>query len=121
MKHRVFGRKLGRNKDERRRLFTKLVRAIFEKGRIRTTLAKAKAVQPMVEKHVTRAKASKTAGGRFAARSSGYTRIVKLGKRSGDAAEMVFLEFVDPEPAKIEVIKPKVVSPKKPKSPKLPK
>lgn len=130
MRHKVFGRKLGRNKDERRLLFANLVRSIFISGRIRTTLAKAKAVQPEVEKRVTKLKSQKSAPPRFANRTSGFTRIVKLGKRIGDAAEMVFLEFVDAEPVKPEIVKTKkvketpkieeakVVPSKKPKSSK---
>lgn len=122
MKHGYYGRKLGRNKDERRRLFMILTRSFIEAGRIRTTLAKAKAIQPMVEKLITKAK-SGTSGAlnkvsgvlsdadsykklldmaktRFGGRTSGYTRIVKLGTRLGDASEMVFLEFVDAAPEK---------------------
>lgn len=131
MKHGYFGRKLGRNKDERRRLFMILTRSLIEQGRVRTTLAKAKAVQPMVEQLITKTKAA-TSGSlgavegvladfgsfsklrdmaktRFSARTSGYTRIVKLGTRLGDAAEMVYLEFVDAAPVeeKTEQIKPK--------------
>lgn len=119
MKHGYFGRKLGRNKDERKRLFRDLCRVLIEHGRIRTTIAKAKSIQPTVEKLITKAKRatngslreitktladsvaekrlidmSKT---RFAGRTSGYTRIIKLGVRVGDAAEMVYLEFVDAE------------------------
>jgi len=124
MKHGVFGRKLGRNKDERRRLFVILTRSLLETGRVRTTLAKAKAVQPAVEKLITKAKRG-TSGAlrqitktlsdsgaynkllemakvRFTGRTSGYTRIVRLGARYGDASEMVYLEFVDAEPEKIQ-------------------
>ncbi len=120
MKHGYFGRKLGRNKDERKQLFRVLSRVMFEKGRIKTTFGKAKAVQPMIEKLITSAKRA-TAGSlrevqknladkpsadlllemvktRFAGRNSGYTRIIKLGARKGDAAEVVYLEFVDAAP-----------------------
>lgn len=102
-----------------KRLFANLVRSLFEKRRIKTTLAKAKAVQPMVEKRVKKTD-----------RKGGFTRIVKLGKRRGDAAEMVLVEFVDKEePKKVE---PKVEqkaektlrtpkSRRSPKKPKLPK
>lgn len=129
MKHGYFGRKLGRNKDERKQLFRVLLRALIANGRIRTTLAKAKAIQPMVEKLITQVKrgtsgalreVTKTlsdrasyekllemATNRFMARTSGYTRIVKLGARLGDAAEEVFLEFVDSAPVKAEVVKEK--------------
>lgn len=128
MKHGYFGRKLGRNKDERRRLFMILTRSLIEAGRVRTTFAKAKAIQPMVEKLITKAKSgtsgalNKVSGvlsdadsykkllemakARFGGRTSGYTRIVKLGTRLGDASEMVFLEFVDAAPV-TEKAKPK--------------
>lgn len=117
MRHAVYGRKLSRTKNERRRLLQAFVREIIRRGSIRTTLAKAKAVQSLVEKLVTKAKAGSSAariaisrvvsdkatekalladaGTRFAARTSGFTRIVKLGPRPGDAAEEVLLQFVD--------------------------
>lgn len=120
MRHRYFGRKLSRTKNERRRLFQGLVRDLIRHGSIRTTLAKAKAVAPLVEKLVTRAKKDGSgariaikrvisdketekllaadAAGRFAGRTSGFTRIVKLGPRTGDAAEEVLLQFVDERP-----------------------
>lgn len=122
MKHGYFGRKLGRNKDERRRLFMILTRSLIGSGRVRTTIAKAKAIQPMVEKLITKAKSGESGAlrkasmvladnnaykqllemvkDRFAKRTSGFTRIVKLGTRLGDASEMVYLEFVDSAPVK---------------------
>jgi large subunit ribosomal protein L17 len=80
-----------------------LARELIARGSIRTTLARAKAVQPLVEKLVTKAKKGKAtqkslladAATRFARRTSGFTRIVKLGPRAGDAAEEVLLQFVD--------------------------
>jgi len=109
-------------------LFVGLARDLIKKGNIRTTLAKAKAVQPQVEKLVTLAKKGSVKGvekilaskdiekmlladakKRFAGRNSGFTRIIKLGKRLGDATEEVFLQFVDERPIK---------TPKKPKQPK---
>ena len=131
MRHRVAGRKLSRTKNERRRLLVGLTREIIVHGSIKTTLAKARAVQPMIEKLITRAKVG--SGGalisikktlsdwrstklllddvkmRFSRRSSGFTRIVKLGTRAGDNAQAVLLSFVDarvqepkelPKPAK---------------------
>lgn len=117
MKHGYYGRKLGRNKDERRRLFMILTRSLLASGRIKTTMAKARAIQPMVEKLITKAKSGKNGAlnavsgvlsdadsykklleftkNRFTARTSGYTRIIKLGTRLGDASDMVYLEFVD--------------------------
>lgn len=71
-----------------------LARELIRRGSIRTTIARAKAVQPIVEKLITRAKKG-DANTRFAGRTSGFTRIVKLGPRKGDAAEEVLLQFVD--------------------------
>lgn len=121
MLHGVFGRKLKRNQGERRRLFMQLSRSMFQLGKVKTTIAKAKAVQPLVEKLITKAKSASSsdireikktlsnsetekmlmemAKTRFSKRNSGYTRIVKLGKRIGDSSEMVYLEFVDAAPA----------------------
>lgn len=105
-----------RTKNERRRLLQGLARELIFRGSIRTTFAKAKAVQPLVEKLVSRAKAGTSAAkiavkrilsdkhaekilfrdvaSRYRERSGGYTRIVKLGPRAGDAAEEVLLQFV---------------------------
>ena len=124
MRHSYFGRKLKRTKNERRRLFQGLARDLISRGSIRTTLAKAKAVQPMVEKLVTLAKKGSVkevekvlaakdieklllgdVKTRFTGRSSGFTRIIRLGKRLGDATEEVFLQFVDAR-VKTEVVKP---------------
>lgn len=128
MNHNVFGRKLSRSKNERRRLFANLVRSLVLHGSIVTTETKAKAIKPMVDKCITMAKKGtdasyrnllktvcdarvakqlvKDAKDRFRARSSGYTRIVKLGKRSGDATEVVLLSFVD-EVVPVEVVQQK--------------
>ncbi len=128
MNHSVFGRKLSRTSNERRRLFMELVREMIEHGSVQTTLAKAKAVQPLVEKMVTRAKdgtehsrrqALKVIDDRkltaqlfadaktqFANRQSGFTRIIKLGMRRGDATEEAVLSFVD-QKVVVEVVKPK--------------
>lgn len=126
MRHAVFGRKLSRTKNERRRLFQGLARDLIVHGAIRTTLAKAKAVQPLVEKLITKAKYGEhidvvqiqrvldtrqlteqllaDAKTRFFGRTSGFTKIVKMGKRLGDAAEEVLLSFVD-ERVVAEVVK----------------
>ncbi|MBI5619538.1 50S ribosomal protein L17 [Candidatus Gottesmanbacteria bacterium] len=131
MRHSVFGRKFSRTKNERKHLFAGLVRALLLHGSIKTTVAKAKAVQPIVEKLVTKAKAGRDvdrriilrllddtevvdqllsdAKTRFGNRTSGFTRIVRLGKRLGDAAEVALLQFVD-ERVEAGVIAPKVVS-----------
>lgn len=128
MRHAVYGRKLSRTKNERRRLLQGLARELIRRGSVRTTYARARAVQPLVEKLVTSAKQGGAggatiaikrvvsdketekllladAGTRFAARTSGFTRVIKLGPRRGDAAEEVMLQFVD-ERVAVEVVKP---------------
>lgn len=123
MRHSVFGKKLSRTKNERRRLLQSLSREIIVHGSIRTTVAKAKAVQPLIEKLITSAKKESKevlkrtlsdwkveklllsdAKTRFSGRSSGFTRIIKLGTRAGDNTEEVMLSFVDPRPT-IEKVK----------------
>jgi large subunit ribosomal protein L17 len=121
MRHRRSGKKLGRDSAHRRALYSNLAGALIEHGRIKTTQAKAKAVKPFAEQMITLGKrgdlhARRLAlaelrsqdvvhqlfaevAPRFAERPGGYTRIVKLGPRLGDAAEMVYLELVDYEPA----------------------
>ena len=117
MRHRKAGRKLGRDRDHRRSLYANLAVALFEHGRIKTTEAKAKEVRPLAEQMITLGKRGDVAAHRqavaflrskpiahklfaeiaprFADRPGGYTRIVKIGPRAGDAAEMVYLELVD--------------------------
>ena len=121
MRHRRQGRKLGRDASHRKALYANLAGSLIEHGRIKTTEAKAKAVKPFAEQMITLGKrgdlhARRLAlaelrsqdvvhvlfaevAPRFADRPGGYTRIVKLGPRQGDAADMVFLELVDYEPA----------------------
>jgi large subunit ribosomal protein L17 len=121
MRHRRAGKKLGRDSAHRKSLYSNLAGALIEHGRIKTTEAKAKAVKPFAEQMITLGKrgdlhARRLAlaelrsqdvvhqlfadvAPRFADRPGGYTRIVKLGPRYGDAAEMVYLELVDYEPA----------------------
>jgi large subunit ribosomal protein L17 len=117
MRHQRAGKKLGRDPAHRKALYSNLAGALIEHGRIRTTEAKAKAVKPFAEKMITLGKrgdlhARRQAlaelrsqdvvhllfadvAPRFAERPGGYTRIVKLGPRQGDAADMVYLELVD--------------------------
>ena len=117
MRHSYFGRKLSRTKNERRRLFQGLIRDLILHGMIRTTKAKAKAVQPIIEQLVTKAKKNTDvayrsvlrilddgaisrqlmddAKERFSARTSGYTRIVAVDGHRGDASVMAMLSFVD--------------------------
>jgi large subunit ribosomal protein L17 len=121
MQHARSGKKLGRDSAHRKALYSNLAGALIEHGRIETTEAKAKAVKPFAEKMITLGKrgdlhARRQAlaalrsndvvhrlfadiAPRFEDRAGGYTRIVKLGPRHGDAAEMVYLELVDHEPA----------------------
>ncbi len=128
MRHSVFGSKLSRNAGERKRLFTVLVRDFITHDVMVTSLVKAKTVQPIIEKLVTRAKAGgdinkrrimavlgdreltnrliDEAKTRFANRTSGFTRLIKVGKRMGDSTDTAQLSFVD---ARVitEVIAPK--------------
>ncbi|HEY6069601.1 MAG TPA: 50S ribosomal protein L17 [Gaiellaceae bacterium] len=121
MRHHRVGKKLGRDSAHRKALYSNLAGALIEHGRIKTTEAKAKAVKPFAEQMITLGKrgdlhARRLAlaelrsqdvvhqlfadvAPRFADRPGGYTRIVKLGPRLGDAAEMVYLELVDFDPA----------------------
>src|SRR5712691_4406996 len=117
MRHHRSGKKLGRDSAHRRALYSNLAGALIEHGRIRTTQAKAKAVRPIAEQMITLGrrgdlharrqalaylrsqeivyKLFSDVGPRFAERPGGYSRIVKLGPRQGDSAEMVYLELVD--------------------------
>ena len=121
MRHGRSGRKLGRDSAHRKALYSNLAGALIEHGRIETTEAKAKAVRPFAEKMITLGKRGDLAARRqalaelrsqfivhhlfaevaprFAERPGGYTRIVKLGQRQGDAAEMAYLELVDHDPS----------------------
>ena len=118
MRHRVAHRKLGRTTPHRIALLRNLATALFEKERIRTTLPKAKELRPFAERLITLAKREEdrlharrlaarhiqepavvkklfdTIGSRFATRPGGYTRILRLGPRKGDGAEMAYLELV---------------------------
>src|SRR6476469_7440578 len=120
MRHHRAGKKLGRDSAHRKAMYANLAGSLIEHGRIKTTVAKAKAVKPFAEQMITlgkrgdlHARRLALAGlrsqdvvhvlfaevaPRFADRPGGYTRIVKLGPRQGDAAEMVFLELVDHDP-----------------------
>ncbi len=122
MRHRVAGRKLGRNKDQRKALFRNLIRELYIHERIVTTEAKARAIRARAEKLITKAKRGLSPDGnrvhaqrqvvaflndksvakklfdeiapRYMERPGGYTRIIKLGKRQGDAADMAMIELV---------------------------
>ena len=116
MRHGIAGRKLGRTTSHRKATFANMAAALIVHEQIRTTLPKAKELRPFVEKLVTLAKrgdlhARRQAisqvrdveqvgklfavlGPRYAERNGGYTRILKLGPRPGDAAPMVRIELV---------------------------
>ncbi|NLG98041.1 MAG: 50S ribosomal protein L17 [Chloroflexi bacterium] len=124
MRHQVAGYKLGRNRDQRIALRRTLINQLFEHERIKTTRAKAQAIRGDAERLITLARRSAEGtdidkvnarrlaaarlanpamvrklfddiGPRFATRNGGYTRMLKLGPRQGDAAEMVLLELVE--------------------------
>ncbi len=117
MRHNVHGRKLGRTTAHRKAMFRNQLSSLVESGQIRTTLAKAKALRPLADRMVTQGKRGTVharrlvrrwipkrdhvsklfdeIAPRFAERPGGYTRIVKLGPRKGDGAEMALLEFVE--------------------------
>jgi large subunit ribosomal protein L17 len=119
MRHRVHGRKLGRPTPHRRALLRNLCTSLFEQERITTTVEKAKEIRPLAEKLITlgkdgglhaRRQASAqllnaavvkklfdTIASRFADRGGGYTRIVKLGYRQGDGADLAVIELLGSE------------------------
>jgi len=117
VRHQKQGRKLGRDSAHRKAMYANLTASLIEHGRIRTTLAKAKEVRPVAEQMITLGRRGdlharrqaiaflrsndavhilfSEVAPRFADRPGGYTRIVKLGPRQGDAAPMADLELVD--------------------------
>ena len=121
MRHRVAYRKLGRVTPHRNALLRNLATALFERERIQTTLMKAKELRPYAEKLITLAKRDDdrlharrqvardiqdptvlkklfdTLGARYATRPGGYTRILRLGTRRGDGAEMAVVELLGSE------------------------
>jgi large subunit ribosomal protein L17 len=119
MRHRVSGYKLKRDGGSRKALLKGLVTSVIENERIITTVPKAKAVQPLVEKMITLAKRDTLhtrrqaasfletpaavkklfdkLGTRFGQRNGGYTRVVRLGFRKGDGAEQAMIELVGSE------------------------
>lgn len=138
MRHAVKGRKLGRTTSHREALFRNQLQSLVEKEKIITTLPKAKELRPIAERVITRGKHGTIhdrrwvlrwvlkrdlvkkvfdeIAPRFTERPGGYLRIVKLGPRQGDGAEMAVLELVEreaaaaapePEPKKAKEPKPK--------------
>jgi large subunit ribosomal protein L17 len=124
MRHGMVNRKLGRTSGHRLMMFRNQLASLIQNERIITTLPKAKELRPQIERLITLgkddsvharrnagrliaddtlvAKLFDTLGPRFSTRPGGYTRIIKLGPRRGDAAEMAILEFVGFELAKEE-------------------
>ena len=121
MRHRRRRGKLNRSSAHRKALFANMAAALIKHEQIKTTLPKAKALRPVVEKLITLGKRGglharrraisrlgdvamvdklfATLGPRYGARDGGYTRIVRAGHRYGDSAPMAFIEFVDRDPA----------------------
>ncbi|MDX9863815.1 MAG: 50S ribosomal protein L17 [Anaerolineaceae bacterium] len=125
MRHRVYGKRLSRSKDQRTALRRTMIRQLFNNERIQTTKAKAISIRGEAERLITLARnsadgsdvdkmnarrlAAKKLGGapeevkklfeeigpRYADRNGGYTRMFKLGPRQGDSADMVVLELVE--------------------------
>ena len=116
MRHRKIRRKLGRTTSHREALLSNMAAALITHGRITTTLAKSKALRPVVEKLITLGKRQDISarrraalilkdkdavkklftevGPRYGERNGGYTRIMRLGPRAGDGAPMAILELV---------------------------
>ena len=146
MRHQRKTVKLGRTQGHRDALLSNLAVSLIEHGRIKTTMAKAKAIRPFVEKLITKAKTGSLHARRMAladlrhnenavtklftelgpinaARKGGYTRIIKLGQRKSDASEMAVIEWIDAPasdapPAKEEKAAKPAKAPKTPKAPK---
>ena len=119
MRHKTAGYKLGRDKAHRDALLRNLVTNVIERERVITTITKAKAAQPLVDRMITLARedtlhARRQAarflrspesvqklfdklGTRFGQRNGGYTRVVRIGFRPGDGAEKAMLELVGSE------------------------
>ena len=116
MRHRAKGRQLSRTSSHRRALLNNMATSLFEHGRVVTTEAKAKELRPFAEKLITLARRGdlharrlverkiksrdtlsrlfSEIGPRFAARPGGYTRILKLGHRDGDGADIARIELL---------------------------
>jgi large subunit ribosomal protein L17 len=116
MRHRNAGRKLGRKTPHRISMFRNMVTSLLDKERIRTTLPRAKELRPIAERMITLGKREslharrqalafvkdpevvsklfKDLAPRFAQRNGGYTRIVRLGFRQGDGAQMAIIELI---------------------------
>ena len=143
MRHRKAGRKLKRTASHRKALFANMSTSVLRHKKVMTTLAKAKEVRIVVEKLITRAKqanaqtdvavgvhARRMVGRmikdravlkelfteiapKMASRPGGYTRVIKLGQRHGDAAEVAILELVDYNTGQVKKAKPEKKEAKK--------
>lgn len=127
MRHRIYGRHLGRNKDQRDNLFKGLVRALLLHGTIQTSSAKAKSVKGLVDKIINLAKDKRTdilktvvtdkslrdrlirdIVPKLGVKTSGFTSMVRLGKRPGDQTMMVRMSLIGAE--KLEPVEKEKVS-----------
>jgi large subunit ribosomal protein L17 len=119
MRHQNANRKLSRNTSHRRALLRNLVTSFLEHGRLMTTLPKAKEIRPLAEKMITLGKRDSlharrqvqayllsdttakkvfdTVAPKFADRKGGYSRIIKLGNRKGDGADLAIIELLGSE------------------------
>ena len=117
MRHRKAGRQLRRTSEQKLALMRSLAKSLIERGAIETTEAKAKELRPFIEKLITKAKTGtlharrlagrhvqhretadklfQEVGVMFATRTGGYTRILKVGHRKGDGAEMARIELIE--------------------------
>ena len=117
MRHRKAGRQLRRTSEQKLALMRSLAKSLIERGAIETTEAKAKELRPFIEKLITKAKTGtlharrlagrhvqhretadklfQEVGVKFATRNGGYTRILKVGPRKGDGAEMARIELIE--------------------------
>jgi large subunit ribosomal protein L17 len=140
MRHRNAHRKLSRNTSHRRALLRNLVTDLLEHGRLMTTLPKAKEIRPLAEKMITLGKRDNlharrqvqsyvmreaiakrvfdTIAPKFADRNGGYSRIIKLGHRKGDGADLAIIELLGSE---LEVKKAERAEKAKEKTAKKPK
>jgi large subunit ribosomal protein L17 len=144
MKHRIAGRRLDRTTEHRVAMFKNMVTSLLRHERIETTTPKAKELKRIADKVITLGKKGTpharrqayvqvrdvevlnklfdTIGPRFSARPGGYTRIIKLGRRVGDNAEVSVIELVEKSPAEAPVEEGKAAKAEsKPKAPAKPK
>lgn len=128
MRHRVYGKHLGRNKNERQNLFKGLVYSLFQTGTIQTSEAKAKAIKPLIDKVVTLAKHKqaedqlksfltdknlrerliKEIVPKLGTRTSGYAKFVRMGTREGDQTTMIKISLIGAEQLQ-PILQPKQV------------